>query len=220
MPKGYRRAGSHEKKPVWPWIACGCVVLVAVPVIFMLWLIPKMADWGAHAVEWGANEFRSEVEWSSLQSQWQPPAPDADPSVLFPKTVGSATLVSRTTQADTSKLVVSNGGYEAVYTLGADRVEVSACRASQQEKTAIYAGLLLDVEVSGADSKFTMGDETSQRLLYSFGPAYGPPTEKGVLFWASDWLLAAKSAGDADVDEFMKQYVRATGGATSAPANP
>jgi len=125
----------------------GCVVVfvlcVAGSVLAVVLLYPRVKGWFE-------GELAKENDRQKLSTEWEPPAPNIEnekallemsTDKLFPTKVGESTRQSTDENATIPEHGISLKGRHAVYTVGADAVDVYAYLATPAEKDAIFTVL-------------------------------------------------------------------------------
>jgi len=191
-------------RPAIKFVALGCTVILLLAVVWLLLAVPRVIDRTK-------REVVKQKQWVALTKSWRPPAEDVGPDELFPVAVAGLELTAHDDQAAVPEFGIEIAGYHATYASEQGTFEVFVYRATELEKEALF-GRVRDA-IDEADTthrsiapiNLRLNDRKSSRLTYSFGP----PDQRGVLFWSAGWLFLARTTNDVDAEAFLKSYLEA-----------
>jgi hypothetical protein len=215
---GEQTCAAADAKALAPRILIGSLlafflVCCGGPLIVLEWFPQKLgfgtrlSDGLGMTFEQIRSSLHSSLQLQDLVRSWHPPHGSA-PGSLFPDRVGPFSLSAHDENAAIPEFRIDLRGSRATYKSGPATVEFFVYRANPAECARIFSRVnnsFNDDEVRIATSRFA-----------HYGYKFAGRTRSGTFLRNGNWLLLARTMGDADLDGFLRAYLTAT--ATAGPS--
>jgi serine/threonine protein kinase len=212
-------AGATEKA-LMPRIVLGSALACLLfccggPLLFFSWWIPKKhTDRPNSLVQRLGNTFetirsnvQNNIELQELAAAWHPPANESKAGALFPPSVGAFTLSGQEKNVMLPEFRLDQPSLKATYKSPQATIDLFVFHVNRKETRRI----LERVGSAFNDAPLRVTADTSVHYSYKFAGKQ----RTGSFIWTADRLLLARTSDDANTDEFLKTYFKATG-----PAQP
>jgi serine/threonine protein kinase len=212
---GQETHAGADQKALWPRILIGSMLAFlllccGVPFLIVQLVSNNLGLKGNFSERLGGtvNEITTSVardlELSERGRTWRPPANGSLPGALFPEHVGSYTLAGRDEKTEIPEFRLDLPGSRATYKSGPATVELFVLKGTNGSQAG---ALFTRISAMFNDEKVRVTGD----LFTHYGYKFAGRMHRGTALRAGSRLLLARTTDDGKPDDFLNDYLKATG---------